>query len=137
MKMILALIIASVISAGIGYFVGKYNGVDLEDIEQMEQATEGLQEFTAKLNEMNAENERCLKEKYSVCLPVLTAIENQEYNKAKEILIDEFGAFYYNYTYEDERHMNPDIIEQYLKELEEKAVTDPSFQQIINFKPEN
>jgi hypothetical protein len=122
--MMIKITLLCLVIGGICFWVGtKYS-----PIEQME-------DFTTKLEEMNKDDQRHLKEMYSLCMPVLKALEENKIEEAKGLLVEEFGRFYYNYTYEDERYMNPEIIEGYLKEFEALASTQPSFKKIIEYKP--
>ena len=133
--------IVAIIAGAIGFFAGKFHSVDIDELEETTQnpeaSTEGLEDFYKQIEAFNADNERHLKEKYELCIPLLDALDENEIEKAKADLVDEFGRFYYTYTYEEERYMNTDTIENYLKQFEEKAKHSISYQLIINYKPED
>ncbi|MEO0509416.1 MAG: hypothetical protein AAF065_06125 [Verrucomicrobiota bacterium] len=133
--------IIAVIAGAIGFFAGKFHSVDVDELEEMtenlEGATEGLEDFTKQMDAFNSDNERHLKEKYELCIPLLDALEENDIEFAKTHLIEEFGRFYYNYTYEDERYMNTDTVEDYLKQFENKAKHSQSYQLIVSYQSED
>ena len=132
--------IIAIIAGAIGFFTGKYSSVNIDELEEMtevlEGAAENLENFSKEIEGFNSDNERHLKEKYSLCIPILDALEENKIEAAKATLIEEFGHFYYTYTYEDDREMNTETIEGYLKEFEEKAKSSGSYQLIVDYKPE-
>lgn len=134
-------IITAVVAGVLGFFIGKFHAVDVEELEDaaenLEGATMELEDFTKEIEAFNSDNERHLKENYALCIPILDALDKGEIDAARAHLIDEFGRFYHTYTYEDERYMNTEVVEAYLKQFEEKAKHSPSYQQIINYQPED
>jgi len=130
----MAYLIIAILCGVIGFFIGKYNSIDVEGLEE---ATAGLEGFSQEIETFSSDNERHLMEKYELCIPLLDALDENNNEAAKSDLIDEFGRFYHAYTYEDERGMNTATVENYLKKFEDKAKRSESYQLIISYQPED
>ncbi len=112
------------------FFIGKhYSLFSPESVSEMES-------FTAQMKPLLANDEARIKEHLSLLIEVLKALDAGNDTSAKQVIIDQLGRYYYNYTYENERHMNSEITESLLTTMEVLSVTSSSFSSVVKFKPE-
>ena len=125
-------IVITIISLSIGIIIGKIFPVDIDLLEkqigELEEMTE-LQESSNSVNDLN------LVSDFNSYIQVLENVEQKNLLKIANIVIENLGRTYYNYTYEDERYMNSDSFNECLTLIEEKAVNSELFKKVIEYKP--
>lgn len=98
-------------------------------VEELDEANQFLDKTIPELNLLSA------TESVNLALKGMDLLNNQKADELRSLLIDEIGGFYYNYTYENERELNDEIIESILLKIEEKAEADSYFKKIIQYRP--
>ena len=136
-------IIIGLVSLILGVFIGMCIIIAVkgwgDEIKEMEKSPffnddPEMADWVKDLESINANSEQTLREKYDLLLPIATSSNSSLSEDIQSLLIEEFGSFYYNYTYEDERYMNPEYIEVYLNEFEELAKGSELFKKVIAYK---
>ena len=114
----------------ISFFIGKhYSSFSPETVKELEK-------FTDQMTPLLANDEARTKEQLTLLIEVLRDLDAGDETSAKKELIKRLGRYYYNYTYENERHMNSETTESLLKTMESLSVTSKSFSGVAKFKPE-
>jgi hypothetical protein len=119
----------AVVACVISFFAGKYHSLLPPGTEQE------LDNFLTQVKPLLADHDARTKEQVELLIEVLKALDARDDAKAKQEVIARLGGFYYNYTYEDERHMNTESTELLLKKLENLSASSESFAQVVKFKP--
>lgn len=128
-KMIALWAFIGLLACLVSFFIGKhYSMFSTESVSAMES-------FTAQVKPLLADDEARTKEHLSLLIEVLKRLDAGEDTGAKKEIIARLGRYYYNYTYENERHMNSESTESLLKTMEGLSVTSPSFSSVVKFKP--
>jgi hypothetical protein len=114
----------------ISFFIGKhYSSFPPETVKELEK-------FTNQMTPLLANDEARTKEQLTFLIKVLKTLDAGDNTSAKKELIERLGRYYYNYTYENERHMNSETTESLLKTMESLSVSSKSFSSVVKFKPE-
>ena len=120
----------AVVACIISFFIGKhYSSFSPETVKELEK-------FTDQMTPLLANDEAQKKEQLTLLIEVLRNIDTGDEINAKKELIERLGRYYYNYTYENERHMNSETTESLLKTMESLSDTSKSFSCVVKFKPE-
>jgi hypothetical protein len=129
-KMIAVWISIVMVVCIISFFIGKHcSSVSPETVKELEK-------FTDQVTPLLANDEARTKEQLTLLTEVLRSLDAGDEASAKKELIERLGRYYYNYTYENERHMNSETTESLLKTMESLSVTSKSFSNVVKFKPE-
>ena len=125
-------IVITIISLSIGIIIGEIFPVD---IDLLEKQIGELEEMTELLESSNSVNDLNLVSDFNSYIQVLENVEQKNLLKIANLVIENLGRTYYNYTYEDERYMNSDSFNECLTLIEEKAVNSELFKKVIEYKP--
>lgn len=123
-------IIAVVISACGGFVLGRLSS------DFSPQSMQQMDDFLVQMQDLNEDWDAQFRGDTDFQISLLTNLESGRVEDAKEILVDELGHSYYNFTYEGEREMNSETVETVLRELETLAKDLPSFQKVIEYVPQ-
>ena len=134
-------IIISIITLIIGIIIGKVYPLDMTVIEELEKHTESLEpmnddQMIELLESSNAAHDMQLVGEFNSYIKLLEHLEKKDLLNLEKIIVHELGNNYYNYTYEDERYMNSDSVNECLKTIENKANKSELFKKVFEYKPE-
>jgi len=128
---ILILVIIVAVAVAAGFLAGRLTGAFSP------KALAHMDEFVDQMTELNADTTYQTVQECELYISLLQQLEHGNSEQAKKRLVEELGHTYYNYTYEDERDMNPKEIEQVLVKIDTLSKESSLFSLVVEFTPIN
>lgn len=94
-----------------------------------------LDDFVEQMAEVNSNGTYQTVLECELYISLLQELERGSNEQAKQRLIEELGHIYYNYTYEDERYMNPSELEQVLVNIDNLSNESEVFSSVRKYDP--